>query len=221
MKDNKNKIYLSITSILSMLILLIGTTFSYFSINAKSDDDALAVGATTVDLRLDIIPKYVGHKLIPTNDEDIMIAYESKCIDIYGFGACLAYEIEVSNGSDKQDLIGLIDFEVTKIENLSYMVLDEDNNIYLDKTSIKGENTIGMPLGEHFVLDKATVDNPTSKKFVLIIWLTNLEGPQDDFDAGGTFNAYITYQSVLGNKLTGSINGYGEQNGEVSKLEGE
>ena len=82
MKNNGPKIYLSITSILSMLILLIGTTFSYFSITNKSDEDALVVNAATVNLELDILPKYVGHKLIPTNDKDIMIAYESKCVDI-------------------------------------------------------------------------------------------------------------------------------------------
>lgn len=219
MKNNGPKIYLSITSILSMLILLIGTTFSYFSITNKSDEDALVVNAATVNLELDILPKYVGHKLIPTNDKDIMIAYESECVDIYGYGACLAYDVEVSNGGDEQDLIGIIDFKVEGIENLSYMLLDENENIYLEKTSIKKENALGMSLGEHFVLGKATIENPTFKKFILIIWLTNLDEPQDEYDAGGTFSASVTYQSVLGNKLTGSINGYGEENGEVSKLE--
>ena len=99
------------------------------------------------------------------------------------------------------------------------MLLDENENIYLEKTSIKKENALGMSLGEHFVLGKATIENPTFKKFILIIWLTNLDEPQDEYDAGGTFSASVTYQSVLGNKLTGSINGYGEENGEVSKLE--
>ena len=221
MNNNKSKIFLSVTSIFSILILLLGTTFSYFSISNKSDNDALAVNASTVDLKLGITPKYVGHKLIPTNDEDIMIAYESKCVDIYGFGACLAYDVEVSNGSSKQDLIGTIDFSVMGIENLSYMLLDQNGAVYLEKTPIKGESTVGMSLGKNFVLDDASVDNRTIKKFVLIIWLTNLNELQDEYDAGGTFSASITYQSVLGNKLTGSINGYGEENGEVSKLEGE
>ena len=221
MSDNKSSKILIVTSILSMFILIVGTTFSYFSISNKSDDDALVVKSATVDLMLDITSKFVGHKLIPTNDEDIMIAYNNKCVDIYGFGACLAYDIDVSNGSSKQDLIGTIDFTIAGIENLSYMLLDENGDIYLEKTSIKGDDTNGMSLGEHFILDDASLENRTRKKFVLIIWLTNLEEIQDEFDAGGTFSASITYQSVLGNKLTGSINGYGEENGEVSELKGE
>ena len=218
MKDNKSKVFLSVTSILSMIILLIGGTFSYFSVSNKSDDNALAVEAAKVGLLLKISQEYVGHKLIPTNDKDIMLAYENKCVDIYGLGACLAYELEVINSGREQDLIGTIDFAVTGIQNLSYMLLDEEGNVYLDKTSIKGDNTINMPLGEHFILESATEENPTSKKFVLIIWLTNLNEPQEDYDADGTFNASISYQSVYGSKLTGTINGLGEENGDVSEL---
>lgn len=221
MKNNRSKMFLSITSILSMFILLIGTTFSYFSISSKSDDDILQVNAASINLKLGITPKYVGHLLIPTNDEDIMVAYESKCVDIYGLGACLAYDIEVSNGSSEQDLIGMINFTINGIENLSYMLLDDNDNIYLEKTSIKKDNSLNLPLGDHFVLGDATIENPTSKKFVLIIWLTNLDIPQEDYDAAGTFSASISYQSVLGSKLTGSISGTGEENGDVSQLEGE
>lgn len=221
MEDNKSKIFLSVTSIISMLILLVGGTFSYFAIANKSDDDALAVEAAKVDLAVNIASQYVGHKLIPTNDDEIMLAYKSKCVDIHGLGACLAYQIEVSNGSEAQDLIGTIDFTVNGIDNLSYMLLDENGDIYLEKTSITGENTIDMPLGEHFILEDAIADKPASKKFVLIIWLTNLDKPQDEYDAGGTFSASITYQSIHGDRITGNINGYGEETDEVSQLEGE
>lgn len=220
MKGNKTNTFLFVTSVLSMVILLIGTTFSYFSVSNQSKYDAVAVEATQIKLALSVSPKYTGYKLIPTNDEDIMLAYESRCLDIYNNGACLAYELEISNFNKKQEIIGTIDFTVEGIQNLSYMVLDADDNVYLDKTSITG-NTVGMPLGADFTLDDATSSNPTSKKFTLLIWLTNLDEPQEDYDAGGTFSGSVTYSSVYGSKLTASVSGFGEENGEVSELGGE
>lgn len=220
MKGNKANIFLFTTSVLSMVILLIGATFSYFSVSSQSKYDAVAVEANKIRLAFSISPKYTGYKLIPTNDTDIMKAYENKCLDIYNNGACLAYELEISNFNNAQDLIGKINFTVENIENLSYMVLDSDDSIYLDKTSIKG-NTTEMSLGPHFILGDATESNPTSKKFTLIIWLTNLDEDQNDTDAGGTFQASISYESVYGTKLTATVSGYGEENSEVSELGGE
>lgn len=219
MKENKANIFLTATSVISMFILLIGTTFSYFSVSNKSKYDAVSVEANKINLALSISPLYTGHKLIPTNDKDIMKAYENKCVDLYTNGACIAYTLELTNFSSKQDIIGHIDFTVNGIQNLSYMVLDEKDNVYLDKTAIIG-NTMGMPLGSNFVLD-ATKTSPASKKFTLIVWLTNLpDKDQTDFDAGGSFEAAVSYESVFGNKLTATVNGFGEENGSVSELGG-
>lgn len=220
MKGNKTNTFLFVTSVLSMVILLIGTTFSYFSVSNQSKYDAVAVEASKIKLALAVSPKYTGYKLIPTNDTDIMLAYESRCLDIYNNGACLAYDLEISNFNKSQEIIGSIDFTVNHIQNLSYMVLDSEGNIYLDKTSIK-ENTSNMSLGPQFILNDATSSNPTSKKFTLLIWLTNLDEPQEDYDAGGTFSGSVTYSSVYGSKLTASVSGFGEENGEVSELGGE
>ena len=220
MKQNKINIFLLITSMLSTFILLIGTTFSYFSTRNMSKMNALAVEAGKVRLGLGVSPLYTGYKLIPTNDSDIMTAYNQKCLDDYGYGACLAYEFEVYNFNLKQDVIGKIDFNVEGIENLSYMVLDENDTIYLDKTSVGNGITKDLPLGEHFILEDATELNSKSKKFKLIIWLTNLEQDQNETDAGGQFSATITFSSVYGGKLTATIDGYESSDNNTSHLGG-
>ena len=133
-KQNKVNIFLLITTIFSTLILLIGATFSYFSTRNMSKMNALAVEAGKVRLGLSVSALSTGHKLIPTNDSDIMTAYKQNCIDDYGNGACSLYEFEVYNFNKSQDVIGKIDFNVSKIENLSYMILDENDNVYLSKT---------------------------------------------------------------------------------------
>ena len=220
MKQNKINVFLLVTSILSTFILLIGATFSYFSTRNMSKMNALSVEAGKVRLGLGVSPLYTGYKLIPTNDSDIMTAYNQQCLDDYGYGACLAYEFEVYNFNLKQDVIGKIDFNVEGIENLSYMVLDENDTIYLDKTSVGNGITKDLPLGEHFILEDATELNSKSKKFKLIIWLTNLEQDQNDTDAGGQFSATITFSSVYGGKLTATIDGYESSDNNTSHLGG-
>lgn len=210
--------FLFVTSVLSILILTIGGTFSFFSVSNKSKYDAVKVEANKIQLSLSINPIYTGHKLIPTNDEDVlnMTAYNNKCVDIYGYGACLAYDLEITNFNGNQDMIGTIDFDVNGIENLSYIVLDENQKIYLEKKSVSKGITENMSLGEHFLLYDATESNPSKRNFTLIIWLTNLkEEDQTDFDAGGSFTASISYESAIyGSKLTGTINGYKEETPE-------
>ena len=206
MKREKSKIFTLTTIILSIIILLIGATFSYFTMIEKSENNELDVEAAKISIGLGVSPLYTGHKLIPTNDEDIMIAYNQKCVDDYNNGACLAYGLEVFNYYKAFPITGKIDFKVKNIENLSYMILDENDNVYLEKTSIKGDTT-GMSLGPTFELQDAVGVIPTSKKFILLVWLTNLDEDQTDKDAGGSFTAKITYESISGGKTVASIGG--------------
>ena len=169
--------------------------------------NALAVEAGKVRLGLSVSALSTGHKLIPTNDSDIMTAYKQNCIDDYGNGACSLYEFEVYNFNKSQDVIGKIDFNVSKIENLS-------------KTSVPNGETKDLPLGEHFLLGEATELSSTSRKFKLIIWLTNLEEDQNYIDAGGSFSAVITFSSVTGGRLTATVEGYEDSGNNISHLGG-
>lgn len=220
MKKEKYKTFIIVTSFISIIILLIGTTFSYFTISAKSKHDAVLVEAEKVMLGLGVSPLYTGYKLIPTDDEDIMKAYNQKCIDDYKNGACLAYGLEIFNYSKAYPITGRIDFTVEGIENLSYIVLDEEENVYQPKTSITGDTT-AMSLGPSFKLNDATDLNPTSRKFILIVWLTNLKDKdQSDFDAGGSFSAKVTYESIYGGKLTATVDGYQQDGNDISQIGG-
>ena len=206
--DRVNKVnkFLLITTILSVSILLIGATFSYFTVSNKSKLNAVSVSAGRVQLGLGVSDMTAGIKLIPTRDEDIMTAYKHNCIDDNGYGACNVFSFSLSNFSKAQDVIGKIDFTVNNIEHLSYMVLDDNDEIYLSKTSIPNGTSSGLSLGEHFILGDATEVNPTTKNFKLVIWLSNLEEAQEKEDAG-TYSAVVTYSSVDGSMLTGTVSG--------------
>ena len=117
MKNNKINIFLLATSILSILILLIGATFSYFTISTMSRMNALVVESGQVKIGLGVSPIYSGHALIPLKDEYISKAYNQKCLDDLNRGSCLAFGLEVFNFSKAQDVEGTIDFYINGIGN--------------------------------------------------------------------------------------------------------
>lgn len=206
MEKNKINKFLLVTSILSMTILLIGATYSYFNMSAMSKMNALAVEAGKVKIGLGVSPIYTGHELIPLKDELIETAYEQRCLDDLNRGACLAYGIEVFNFSKSQSVDGIINFTVNGIQNLSYMVLDENGNVYQDIVHI-GAETRDLSLGPSFTLNDATALPSTSKKFTILIWLSENYQIQDETDASGSFSAVVTYSSVYGGKLTATVDG--------------
>ena len=205
--SNKEKKYLLISVYLFALIfMLFGFSFAYFTARDKSQEKALDVTSGQLHLSLEIAQKYPGKKLIPTDDTDIMKAYNNKCVDDNGSAACDAYDLIITNDSATQDIIGNIDFTINHIKNLSYLVLDEEGNIYQDITKVP-KSTDDMPLGGNFILDGAIeTGTVTSRKFTLIIWLSNLNQEQND-ESGGTYSASIEYSSIYGQKLSSSVSG--------------
>lgn len=193
MKKNK---FMMIISILVLVVFLLGTTFSFFAASTISDQN-LDFAAANFSAGVTISELYGGKSLIPMNDFDVMVGYNNQCVDKYGYGACYAYNIHIENTGDKSSYVGTINFDVNDIENLKYLVLDEENNKYVEDTLISGDD---QTLGNGFELDTGE-----SRDFVLVVWLSNLSGPQDDQDAGGNFSASVTYESAYGNRITGTF----------------
>lgn len=204
MKEKKNKKLLLITYIFSIFFMLIGITFSYFTSKAISNNNSLNIKSGKLELELAVSPKYTGHPLIPLSNTNIMTAYENKCVDYYGSGVCVAYDIFITNNSAEQEVIGTISFNINHIDNLSYLLLDENETIYQDMINI-GNNELDMPLGEKFRLESALQKKePITKKFILLIWVSDKDYEQTG-DISGTFEASITYNSIYGHKLTSTI----------------
>ena len=55
-----------------------------------------------------------------------------------------------------------------------------------------------------------------SKKFTLLIWLTDNNDVQDETDAGKSFSADITYRTSEGGRLTASVDGKQAENSDPS-----
>ena len=206
MKNNK---FLMVVYSLTFIFVLVGSTFAYFTQTANSGEGALGVKSGSVGISLEITPLYTDNKLIPLNDEevpaenkhdDVMTAYENECVDVRGFGACEAYTITVTNLGPELVYNGTIKFSTNEIEHLKYLLLDDEDNIVVNKTVVvpNTEQTLSSinPLAANEV-----------KTYRLLIWVPNYNYNQDEYDGGGSFNAIVTYRSAGNTEITGSISG--------------
>ena len=91
--NKKTNIFLIVTSILSMIIISIGATLSYFTVSSMSKVDAISAEAGKLQLGLSVSPIYSGYPLIPLKDSLIDRAYQQRCKDDNNSGACLAYTL--------------------------------------------------------------------------------------------------------------------------------
>ena len=195
MKQNR---FLIGISFMTLIVIIIGATFSYFNIMIKSNDDAVSINAATLGIKLNIKPLYERFDLIPLDNADVIKAFNAECIDNIGNSACTVYTIEVTNEGGDTDYFGSIKFYLNELTNLNYMVLNEDNSVYKDITTIVSDTD--QSLGEQFPLS-----NGESRLFKLIIWLPNFDRIQDEEDGLGSFNALVTYSSTAGSKVTGTF----------------
>ncbi len=192
-----NKYFGIIVSILTLIIVMIGATFAYFSATIRGDKD-LETQSFKFSLNMSVTPEFGGKGLIPMNDSDLSKAYNNRCVDVNGNNACTAFRISLINNGDDLSLTGNMDFNKLDVVNMSYAIMDSDGNIYKEATST-GDGT-NLSLGNSFDLKKGEV-----KDFILVIWLSNLDVEQDEEDASGSFSASITYQALDGSKLSANI----------------
>ena len=85
---------------------------------------------------------------------------------------------------------------------------------------INSSSSTGLSLGNSFMLEQGTAQNSYSKKFILLIWLSDIGSPQDDVDADGRFTAMVTYKTPVGGGLTATVEGMEDSSSGSSVIGG-
>lgn len=213
MNNKEYRILYGVLIVMVLTISTIGSTYAYFSARTNSLNNSISTSSTIYSISMDISPVYSGFSYIPMNDEYALKALKNKCKDKYDRGACSAYRIRVYGYNEGLDYIsGVMDITTDNMVNLSYMMYrlsntyDEDKCVDIDgeyycisydATSI-GEGT-NLSLGDSY-----DVRGMTETKFILMIWLTNLNESQNESDIGN-YNATITMQAGSGGEIKGTI----------------
>lgn len=167
MGEKKKKVILTlIISIATAILLLVGSTFAYFSATVNSEEGAVGMTAAvfTIDLENDttliknqLIPsaeKYVdmstieridanGDFIKPYTENNELIIEKTACIDDNQNEICSIYTFTVINTMTDMDLPLYITLEpaINTFENLYFKVLDEDKNIIMTKTKMESNLT--------------------------------------------------------------------------------
>lgn len=193
--------FMSIVSIMTLIVMGIGSTFAYFTASAAGGLQNATVSSLKIIMNLKIAPLYNGKAVLPTNDEDIERAFRNKCEDDYGNGACIAYTIEIENIGAEQEGIATFFAESETITNLKYVILDNEN----DYAIVKGP-TNAMEVDEELSGIPIKLGKDNDRKLItVVLWLSNLDEPQDH-EQGGVFEGQVTFQSTAGGHLTGTMN---------------
>lgn len=193
--------FTGIVSILTLIVMGIGTTFAYFSASVNGKFENVSVSSVEIILNLTIAPLYNGKPILPTNDEDIEKAFDNKCVDSKGSGACIAYTIELENSGFEQEGIATFFATSDSITNLKYIILDNEN----DYAILKGP-TNAMEVDTELAGVPIKLEAEGDKKLLtIVIWLSNLNEPQDE-EQGASFTGQVSFQSTMGAKITGTMN---------------
>ena len=213
MNSREYKIIYVVLIAMVLTISTIGSTYAYLTATINSVNNTVNTSSTTYSISMDITPIYSGFSYIPMNDEYALKALRNECKDKYDRGVCSAYNIRVYDYSENLDYIsGIMDIVTNNMSNLSYMMYRLSNTYDEDKcVDIDGEyycisyEATSMGEGTNLSLgDSYDVSGMSETKFILMIWLTNLNENQNDSDIGN-YNATVTMQAGNGGEIKGSI----------------
>lgn len=212
-----------------LAISTIGATYAYWTASTASASNAVYAKSTIYSISMEITPLYHGFSIIPMNDTDALKALNKECKDKHGRGACSAYTIYVYGYNDDLGFIsGVMDITTNNMENLSYMMLRLSDVYDEEQCVLVGEEAYcivkeATPMGEGIGLslgDSYDIKGTESTKFILLMWLTNLNQSQNDIDVG-SFEAVVTMQAGNGGEIKGSISSAIQINPDVGTNEEE
>ena len=148
-REDKRGIFFGVVGVLTLIVAIIGASLAYFSINARSDDDAITVQAASVQIVYEsgnklnvenIIPasqavatetfeRYLNKETYTDRASQTQVPYR-KCVDDKGFNVCGAYNFTLTNNGPTATTITmtveptLADESAVKFKNLKYILYD-------------------------------------------------------------------------------------------------
>lgn len=231
-KKRNSELFLGIVGVATLIVAIIGASFSYFVASAGSGDAAIDLTAYQFNASLGLVPLFITDaEMIPIDaDAEVGVAnaeapyntnlmyalnVAKKCTDDHGLRVCAVYEITITNNSSEPiTLEGSIVTDVNTggendagFKNLQYRkVTKVDVNEYdIDTTDVP----LGTSAGDTADIEDVTVAGNSSEKVYVLIYLKEkgLSTDSQNDEMGATFQGRFVFTSstLSDNKLTGTF----------------
>ena len=196
-----------IIAMLTLVVAIVGATFAYFSLQA-SDENTIKGNAAQAGLSLEVrkVSVDASGDLVPL-DETLLekaIAGDSAtgsqmCVDKNGNTVCQVYEVKVTNeGSAATAVNGSLTLSAETITNLKWQIMTDQSTPVTDTGQFK--TTDDTELAKNDTVEA----NPGTKTYYIMIWIDEIESPQNDSDTGA-FTGVVSFTSADGSGVTGTF----------------
>ena len=230
--NNDRKMFITVLSIATLIVSILGATFAYFSAQTNSAPNAVGAGAAEAP-ELSILGAYVEQRMnmIPSTENIATYAAfvevqddKGFCLDDNGNEVCNIYSFSIYNNSDVIQTvnIALTTTYLNRFTNLSYKVYSNDNyGEAVDATTSAAlfavhDISITHSAGGKKVPALNGTDNIDSNvtiglgrgndviSYKIIIWL-NETNTNQNAEAGGSWSGTINVTTGTGTGITGVI----------------
>lgn len=227
MEENNRKgpgIFYAVVGVATLVVAIIGATFAYFSAAASATGDEIT-GGTNTDLASALSVKvtrvaYEGTtapslNLVPAELDDttpagVTAAVSAKC-ENNGYTGCHVYRIDANTTQNVNAASILLDLEVTgdnTKDNWKYLVYkgteSSATSITTAATSLKTKAS-QVDLHAGAALAAGTVDTAPSVTYYLVVYLANVDAPQNTTENGGTVETGTYTGTITMNAAGGEV----------------
>lgn len=196
-----------IIAMLTLVVAIVGATFAYFSLQA-SDENTIKGNAAQAGLSLEVrkVSVDASGDLVPLDETLLEKAIKGDsatgsqmCVDKNGNTVCQVYEIKVTNeGSAATAVNGSLTLSAETITNLKWQIMTDQSTPVTDTGQFK--TTDDTELAKNDTVEA----NPGTKTYYIMIWIDEIESPQNDSDTGA-FTGVVSFTSADGSGVTGTF----------------
>ena len=196
-----------IIAMLTLVVAIVGATFAYFSLQA-SDENTIKGNAAQAGLSLEVrkVSVDASGDLVPLDETLLEKAIKGDsatgsqmCVDKNGNTVCQVYEVKVTNeGSAATAINGSLTLSAETITNLKWQIMTDQSTPVTDTGQFK--TTDDTELAKNDTVEA----NPGTKTYYIMIWIDEIESPQNDSDTGA-FTGVVSFTSADGSGVTGTF----------------
>ncbi len=196
-----------IVAMLTLVVAIVGATFAYFSLEA-SDENTVKGTAAKVGLSLEVrkVSVDASGDLVPLDETLLEKAIagdvetsNKMCVDKNGNTVCQVYEVKVTNeGTAATAVNGSLTLSAKTITNLKWQIMTDQSTPVTDSGQFK--TTSDTEIANNDTIEA----NPGTKTYYIMIWIDEIESPQNDSDTGA-FTGVVSFTSADGSGVTGTF----------------